>query len=169
MEIPVLTLKWLDDFPKKPPTLQSAGENVWKIEVMGIRVQVFAKENEHNPNVPVYGFSLWGLSGQLHLEPRHGYDQQEALQAAMLTVDWVNNGKRGAIPYKSKLQPQTRQEDYEPDYDDMEYEEDEPEPEPQRHMTLINLSEPQRYRNIHRVLQRDEDGTILKAEYEDDD
>lgn len=122
MDVPELKLSWLDDWPPKPPALEQAAPNVWMIEVLGVRVQIFISDSTQKPTLPIYGFSLWGKYGQLHLEPRHGYDKDEAVAAAMLAVDWINNGKRGPQPYKPKL-PTTRQEDYEPDYDDMTPEE----------------------------------------------
>lgn len=93
-----ITLAWLDHFPKRPPEWKAKG-TLFTLERDGVRLELFVRSTEYSSTPVLWGFSLWGMFGQLYLEPSVGFDRRDAEEAAIKCVEWINKGKKGPPPY----------------------------------------------------------------------
>ena len=91
-------LKWLNNWPKEPPKWNSVSEHHYKLTLDGVRMEVFSQQRDHT-NKPIFGFSLFGVWGQLHTVPLLSFDLKETQKAAIDCIDWINNGQKTKAPY----------------------------------------------------------------------
>lgn len=108
-EAPFQALQWLTGWPKPPLEWTPLNDNIQQLKIGSIRLQVFAAKTEHSSK-QAWGFALYGLYGDLHIEPAIGFDIREAKEAAIKCIDWINNNKQGEPPYTCDIPKQPKEE-----------------------------------------------------------
>jgi hypothetical protein len=108
-ETPFQALQWLTGWPKPPMEWTKITDRIHRLKIGSIRLEVFAQNTEHSTK-QAWGFGLYGLYGDLHIEPAVSFDMRDAQEAALKCIDWINNNKQGEPPYTCAIPKQPKEE-----------------------------------------------------------